>query len=107
MSKSEYSKLVFPDSFDEAWQADVLSKKYFALARAEGLDGSQYPVFFISLYGLTQELEDTMQKLEQSWFAEPGLIVLRDFTYENMANAVRSLWDEGFFDNLKPVSSAG
>ncbi|ULH15195.1 hypothetical protein MF271_14740 [Deinococcus sp. KNUC1210] len=100
-----YPKLIFPNNFDELWKMEILSKEYFSLAKVVTEDGLIYPVFFISLYRLSQELTETSEKMQEYWFSEPGLIVLSEFTIDNMTNAVNSLWREKFFDKIQHESA--
>jgi hypothetical protein len=39
----------------------------------------------------------------RGYYAEPGLIVLDEVTNEAMTEAVNELWQEGYFERLKPA----
>ncbi|HAK59586.1 MAG TPA: hypothetical protein DCO77_04275 [Nitrospiraceae bacterium] len=60
------------------------------------LHGNTYPVLFYDAVRLAQVLE------EETFIAEPGLIVLQKVDEERMREAVAKLVQEGYFEHLKP-----
>lgn len=44
-------------------------------------------------------------ELGTPFLAEPGLIILPEVTREGMENAVRQLWEQGYFESLKSLKA--
>jgi hypothetical protein len=61
-------------------------------------DYLRYRVCFYDPVRLQQDLTD------ETYIAEPGLIVINELTKNNMEKAVCEIWLEGYFDQFKPVS---
>lgn len=64
----------------------------------------KYPVYFIDPIRLQQDLTAETE-LGTPFLAEPGLIILPEVTREGMENAVRQLWEQGYFESLKSLKA--
>ena len=59
--------------------------------------------FFIDPVRLQQDMVE-YGKRGEPYFAEPGLIILAEVTPKQIEQAVRGLWRQGYFSNLKPLA---
>jgi hypothetical protein len=69
---------------------------------AELPGGDRYPLAFYDPGRLSQDLEVEAQS-GHPFIGEPGLIVIPEVTRELMECAVARLYDEGYFETLRPV----
>ncbi|MGH9832240.1 MAG: hypothetical protein ACREBD_07775 [Blastocatellia bacterium] len=99
MQNQNGPRVIFPEGFDER-AAFEASLKGWLSAQVELEDGACYAVYFSDQIRLQQDLEENV-KLGKPCFAEPGLIVLPEVTLEAIQDAVRFLWEQGFFAHLK------
>jgi len=102
MAENEYPKLVFDAPFDERSQYEARDRGWVGTACVQTADGATYRVTFYDTVRLAQDLEYEVES-GRMCIAEPGLIVLPEVTLENMETAIRSLAEDGYFDNLRPV----
>lgn len=103
MPDGDYPKLVFAAAFDDRSQYEARARGWVGGACVQTADGATYRVTFYDTVRLAQDLEYEVDS-GRMCIAEPGLIVLPEVTLENMETAIRSLVEEGYFDNLKPVT---
>ena len=96
-------EIQFPEGFDDRWEYEMPMKGYLNNVTVRLDSGSSFRVNFIDPVRLAQDLE-VESKTGRAYFAETGLIVLPEITREAIALAVHGLWNEGFFDSLKPIS---
>jgi tetratricopeptide (TPR) repeat protein len=101
----EYPTVHFPDDFDERAEFEMTSRGYLSRATVELADGSEYEVYFTDPVRLAQSLEDDA-RAGRPYYAEPNLIVLEEVTRPAIEEAVRGLWESGYFGHLKPLRAA-
>ncbi|MDX6704553.1 MAG: hypothetical protein QOK16_749 [Solirubrobacteraceae bacterium] len=94
--------LVFQAPFDEYEQTDARDRGYVGHASVRTAPDATYKVTFYDTVRLPQDLEYEIQT-GRMCIADPGLIVLPEVTLENMETAVRHLFEEGYFDDLKSL----
>lgn len=92
-------QIIWPEGFDERAAFEITLKGWLS-AQVELEDEDRYTVYFSDPVRLQQDLEENV-KLGKPCLAEPGLIVLPEVTVEAIQGAVRFLWEQGFFANLK------
>jgi|SRR5579883_2242600 len=104
MSNTEYPRLQFPsipqDELEETL-AQIEMKEYCSVAVLEAAEGVAYPVSFITPRRAGQMLEHAF------CYIEAGLIVVPETTLAAMQQAAKLAWEEGFFNNLRPVQIPG
>lgn len=100
---TDYPKLTFKYGWEEKDDEETLMKGYRSDGIVQTLEGD-YPVYFIDPIRLQQDLEAETE-LGTPFLAEPGLIILPEITRENMENAVRQLWEQGYFNSLKSLET--
>src|SRR5207302_21070 len=91
----------FPDDYDAQSEFETPSRGYLSGIRVELPDGSRYGLYFIDPTRLRQNLADDAH---DDYFADPGLVVLREVNTTSIRKAVLALWREGFFQHLKPLA---
>lgn len=101
----EYPIVHFPDAFDERAEFEMPARGYLADSTVELADGSKYEVYFTDPVRLAQTLEDEAAA-GCPYYAEPNLIVLEEVTRPAIEEAVRGLWESGYFGHLKPLRAA-
>jgi hypothetical protein len=91
-----FVELKFDGGFSErdAWEAT--QRGYMGHGWVELSDGSRHRVTFIDPVRLAQDLASE-EGMGRPFLAEPGLIVLREVTWENMLVAARALAEADFF----------
>lgn len=95
-------KLIFLGGFTERDEFAAKSRGYRGHVFAE-IDGVHlYPLYFYDTTRLQQDLHENEQ-FGRPFITEPGMIVLNNVTYNAMYDAVCRLFDEGYFDHLRPV----
>jgi hypothetical protein len=94
-------EVLFPEGFDDRWEYEMPLKGYLNEVTVRIDSGPSYLVNFINPVRLSQDLEEEI-KSGRAYFTEPGLIVLPEVTRTAILSAVKSLWNEGYFENLKP-----
>ncbi|BAZ08948.1 hypothetical protein NIES4071_07540 [Calothrix sp. NIES-4071] len=99
---ADYPKLTFKYGWDDRDDEETLMKGYRSDGIVESPEGEVYPVYFRDPIRLQQDLE-AEKELGSAFLAEPGLIILPEVTREAMENAVRQLWEQGYFESLKPL----
>jgi tetratricopeptide (TPR) repeat protein len=92
----------FPDGYDERGRYETPLRGYLSGATVELEDGSLYQLFFMDAVRLAQELQSDVES-GQSYFAEPGLVILPEVTTESIQKAVSGLWKDGYFGYLKAL----
>jgi hypothetical protein len=98
---ADYPKLTFKYGWDDRDEEETPMKGY----RSDGIvqtEGEIYSVYFIDPVRLQQDLE-AESELGNAFLAEPGLIILPEVNREAMENAVRQLWEQGYFKFLKSL----
>ena len=99
---AEYPELIFESPFDEQSRFEAKARGWAGSVHVRTPDGATYPVEFYDTVRLAQDLEYEVST-GRPFIAEPGLIVLTEVTVETMEAAVRTLFQEGYFDRLRPV----
>jgi hypothetical protein len=94
-----------PHSFDERAEYEMTSRGYLAQSIVELPDGSQFEVYFIEPVRLAQTLGDEASA-GRPFYAEPNMILVEEVTRASIEEAVRGLWESGFFTRLKPIRTA-
>src|ERR1044071_714377 len=102
MTTNRAPTLVFDVTFDaqEAYEAEA--RGFLPYASVVLPSGATIPVVFWDPVRLQQHLEDEVAA-GRPYVAEPGMIVLESITLANMERAVQLLFDEGYFDHLRPI----
>ncbi len=101
---TEQPSIFFPDGFDDRWEYEMTLKGYLSNVEVGLTDGRRFLVNLIDPVRLAQDLEGEADS-GRPYFAEPGLIVLTEVTKPAIVTAIQSLWREGFFEWLKPLSA--
>jgi hypothetical protein len=102
----DYPRLVFEQPFDERLAYEVEQKGWCGIALVEVPNGTRFRVFFYDPIRLAQDLETDL-KSGEFCIAEPGMIVVPTVSREHMENAVRRLYEKGYFQSLVPTTEAG
>jgi hypothetical protein len=95
-------QVIFPADYDPQSEFETPSRGYLGGVIVQAEDGSRYQVFFTDPTRLGQTLADDV-RAGRPYYAEPGLIVLPEVTTESITKAVQALWQDGYFDHLKPL----
>lgn len=103
MKSQDYPRVIFPEGFDER-AAFEMTLKGWVRAQVETEDGQLYPICFYDPVRLQQDLAEAV-KLGEPCLAEPELVVLPEVTREAAQQAVRFLWQRGFFASMKAERS--
>jgi len=99
----DYPKLTFKYGWDNKDEEETPRKGYRSDGIVETSEG-EYAVYFIDPIRLQQDLEAETE-LGTPFLAEPGLIILPEVTLAAMEKAVRQLWEQGYFESLKPLKA--
>src|SRR5215813_7489981 len=91
-------RLSFRVDFDERTAVEVENKGWCGIAFVELPGGEQVDVFFYDPIRLAQDLQSET-KSGHAFIAEPGLIVIPRVTLAFMEAAVKTLFEQGYFDN--------
>ncbi|WP_243147524.1 hypothetical protein [Scytonema sp. UIC 10036] len=102
MMDTDYPRLTFKYGWDDRDDEETLMKGYRSDGIVQSSEGERYPVYFIDPIRLQQDLE-AEEELGSAFLAQPGLIILPEVTREAMENVVRQLWEQGYFEFLKPL----
>jgi hypothetical protein len=105
MTSSTTPKLRFVLEFTElrAYEAEV--RGYLSHVVADFGDGRIYPLFFYDIVRLQQDFATYVEQ-GQTYFTDPGMIIVERVTLANMELAILRLHDECYFDYLKPITEA-
>ena len=98
----KFPKIVFHPEFTERDTDEMWQRGYVGPVTIEGSDGSRYEVIFYNPTRLLQEIAFDFKKGNSFW-TEPGLIVLPEITMPRIYPAVQHLWENGYFLRLKPI----
>lgn len=90
-------QLVFEGGLDDREEHEAKVRGYRSHVWAELSDGSRRRLTFYNPTRLEQTLTDE-EREGRPFFAEPGLIILKEVTRSSMEAAARTLAEEGFFD---------
>jgi hypothetical protein len=94
--------VVFPEWYDERAEHEATSKGYLPDVEVRLSNGPHYKLCFFDHVRLGQDLEDQASS-GRPYFAEPGLVVVPEVNTESIRKAVAGLWQEGFFNRLRPL----
>jgi hypothetical protein len=94
--------VLFPDGFDARGQHEAAARGYLSHVVARLEDGSFYQLVFYDVVRLQQDLADETEA-GRRYLAEPNLIVVPEVTPAAIKEAVLGLWQDGFFEHLKPL----
>lgn len=64
--------------------------------------GERYRLFFYDPVRMRQELE-IQARSGKPYLAEPNFVLLPEVTTETVRNAVHGLWQDGYFEHVKPL----
>ena len=92
----------FPEDFDAQSEFETPSRGYLSDVIVEMKDGQRYKLFFYDPVRMRQDLEAEISA-GKPCLAEPNVILLPEITIENIEKAVQRSWQDGFFDELKPI----
>ncbi|MES2791111.1 MAG: hypothetical protein V4719_15970 [Planctomycetota bacterium] len=97
----EIPVLVFPSGFTERdeWE---MERKGFAYAFFQFKDGRRYSAMLINPVRLAQDVEATINS-GQSYYYEPGQVVVSDVTIAVINKIIPDLVTEGFFNRHQPT----
>lgn len=105
--RSNVRLVLWPEDDDpEEVERDVAQAKhrgFFHHALVEIDRERLYPVYFYDLHALRHSFEDD-RKQGFHFFAKTGMIILEEITWETMQDTVRRLYDQGYFDYMRPVT---
>ena len=105
MTDSRAPKLRFALEFTARRAFETESRGYASHVVAEFGDGRLYPLFFYDMVRLQQDFATYLEQ-GQTYFADPGMIIVERVTIANMELAILRLHNECFFDSLKPITEA-
>jgi hypothetical protein len=83
---------------EEAWA----SLKGYYDATVQCPDGKKYEVTFYNEARLHSRML-YRKRIGKPWYCPPGLVIVDDVTEEVMEQALAALWEEGWFNHLKPL----
>jgi hypothetical protein len=90
--------LSFGATWSERDDLEAASKGYRGDCKVELPDKRVFSVYFYDPIRLQQDLA------YEKMIAEVGLIVIDELTRERMEDAVVKLWQNGYFENFKPLN---
>lgn len=94
--------ILFPTDYDAQSEFETPSRGYLSDVVVQLEDGSRYALYFTDLTRLSQTLaEDARQG--HPYYAEPNLVVLPEVTTAAVRTAVLGLWQDSYFQHLKPL----
>jgi hypothetical protein len=99
---ADYPKLTFKYGWDDRDEEETPMKGYRSDGIVQSSEGEIYSVYFIDTVRLQQDLEAESES-GNAFLAEPGLIILPEVNRESMENAVRKLWEQGYFKFFKSL----
>jgi hypothetical protein len=102
-STADFPVIYFPERFDDRWEDEMPLKGYLSNVEVGLVDGRRFVVNLIDPIRLAQDLE-AESATGRPYLAEPGLIILPEVTTRSITDAIHSLWREGFFETLKPLT---
>lgn len=94
--------VIFPEDYDARSEYETPFRGYLEGVVVQLEDGSRYPLAFFDPVRLRQDLEAEV-KWGKSCLAEVNLIVLPEVTTAAIRKAVAELFQEGYFQHLKPL----
>lgn len=94
------TRVILPDDFDERAAFEAPAKGWLSVL-VETKDHRHFSVYFCDPVRLQQDLDENI-RAGKPYFAEPGLIVVPEVTVDAVQEAVQSLFEQGFFDELRP-----
>jgi len=98
-----YPRIIFPYGFNEIDEYEMPLRGCLSHTFVELENGDRYPVEFIEPVRLGQDLADYIRS-EIPCYAEAGLIVIPEVTLPRIQEAVKYLYERGFFNQFKPVN---
>ncbi len=101
MKDEEYPRLLLPEDFDEQGSFEATLKGHLSCAEVELQNGQRYKLNFVDLNRLSQDLAHEID-LGRPFIAEEALIVVESIDLGRIRSLAKTLFDDGFFDHLKP-----
>jgi hypothetical protein len=98
-------KLLLREPFDDRTAWEVSSKGWYSGATVELPDGSRYPLFFYDPARLSQDLDGEVES-GSPCLAQPAMIVVPEITEAAMRAAVNHLYEQGWFEHLRPKTKS-
>jgi hypothetical protein len=95
----------FPEDYDARAEFETPSKGFLGNIVVQLENGARYQVFFMDPVRLQQELRDEEEE-GQPYFAEVNLVIVPQVTTAAIHKAVQGLWQDGFFNHLKPLDNS-
>jgi hypothetical protein len=89
-------RLAFEGELDDRGEYEMQARGYRSHVWAELNDGSRHRLTFYDPTRLEQTLADE-ERDGRPFFAEPGLVILKEVTRSSMEMAARILAEEGYF----------
>jgi len=105
----EFPRIIYPEGFDPENEADVSlikMKGYFGHLIVQISEEREYLVYFSDPVLISQDLL-CWTKQGYPCFAPPGLIIVNEVTPSTIEQAVKYLWQQGYFDFLCSVKGKG
>ena len=94
--------LAFPLGFDERVAFETEQRGVCDVVLVGLPNGTRVQVGFYDPVRLAQNLA-SRQEAGEAWIALPGMIVIPSVTLKFMQRAVTELFQQGFFDVLRPI----
>src|SRR5437764_28552 len=94
--------VIFPDGYDARGEHEAAARGYLSHVVVQLDDGSRYQLLFYDPVRLEQDLASAA-KAGRPYLAGPNLVVLSEVTAAAIKQAVQGLWQDGFFEHLKPL----
>ncbi len=91
--------VIFPDWHDTRAELEATARGYLSHVVVQLQDGSRYQLLFYDPVRLEQDLTTEAR----GFLAEPNMVVVSDVTSEKIKDAVRGLWQQRYFEFLKPL----
>ena len=91
----------FPEGFEERLELEMTARGYLSSVVVQ-LGEEQYRLFFYDPVRMQQDLEEEI-KLGRSYLAEPNVVLLPEITTENIKKAILGLYQDGYFQHVKPI----
>jgi hypothetical protein len=99
MQNNKKTKIIYYEEVSDNYFLDKKDRGYLSISRVELPDGKQYPLYFYDATILKSSFDRGRR-----FFAKPGLIIIPEITKEHMENAVEELYEQGYFDHLRPMT---
>jgi hypothetical protein len=97
-------RVIFPQGFDNRWEAELPDKGYIDDVVIELESGQRYALSFMDPTRLRQEL-DLEVGSGRPFYAVPNLVVLPEVSKTAIQQAARGLLLDDYFEKLQPLGA--